>query len=400
MCMHKVLLEEDAKPTREAQRRLNPHLQEVVRVEVLKLLDARIIYPILDNKWVSPVHVVPKKSGIIVVFMDDFSVFGSSFDKFLDNLTLVLKRCVETNLTLSWEKSHFMVKQGIVLWHVVTSRGIEVDKAKVDLIAKLPPPTSVKDVRNFLGHAEFDLTIKDKKGSENVVVNHLSRLIKTASQEEHNQDGEYPLIENFLDEQLVSILGKEPWYVDIVNYLACGMIDPDLTLQEKKKFFSIVKHYFWDDPYLFKRCDHCQRTGNIGKRDEMPLTTFMPVQSFDVWGINFMGPFPNSFGYTYILSIVDYVSKWIKAIAIKTNDSEVVLSFLKHFIFTSYGTPRTIISDGGSHFCNKSFATLLKNVATPYHPQSSGQVEVSNKQIKAILENRLHIKERLGNETE
>ena len=89
------------------------------------------------------------------VFMDDFSVFGSSFDHCLQNLTKVLKRCIEMNLVLSWEKSHFMVHEGIVLGHIVSARGIEVDKAKVDIISKLPPPNSVKQVRSFLGHAGF-----------------------------------------------------------------------------------------------------------------------------------------------------------------------------------------------------------------------------------------------------
>ena len=89
------------------------------------------------------------------VFMDDFSVFGPSFDECLHNLSLVLKRCEEKNLVLSWEKSHFMVQEGIVLGHVVSKRGIEVDKAKVDLITHLPPPSSVKHVRSFLGHAGF-----------------------------------------------------------------------------------------------------------------------------------------------------------------------------------------------------------------------------------------------------
>ena len=82
----------------------------------------------------------------IEVFMDDFSVFGSSFDNCLYHLEVVLKRCVECNLVLNWEKCHFMVKHGIVLGHVVTSKGIQVDKAKIDLISKLPPPTSVKGV--------------------------------------------------------------------------------------------------------------------------------------------------------------------------------------------------------------------------------------------------------------
>ncbi|KAK1582931.1 hypothetical protein Q3G72_019611 [Acer saccharum] len=89
----------------------------------------------------------------IEVFMDDFSVFGNSFDHSLDNLTSVLKRCTETNLTLSWEKNHFMVKYGIVLGHVISDKGIEVDRVKIEVIAKLPPPTSVKGVRSFIGHA-------------------------------------------------------------------------------------------------------------------------------------------------------------------------------------------------------------------------------------------------------
>ena len=80
------------------------------------------------------------------IFMDDFSVFGDSFENYLKNLEKTLKRCMETNLVLSWEKSHFMVKEGIVLGHVVSERGIEVDKVKVELISKLPPPTSVKQI--------------------------------------------------------------------------------------------------------------------------------------------------------------------------------------------------------------------------------------------------------------
>ena len=89
------------------------------------------------------------------IFMDDFSIFGSSFDTCLDQLEKVLKRCVEKNLVLSWEKSHFMVQEGIVLGHVVSSRGIEVDRAKVQIISTLPYPMNVKGIRSFLGHAGF-----------------------------------------------------------------------------------------------------------------------------------------------------------------------------------------------------------------------------------------------------
>ncbi|GJS85129.1 reverse transcriptase domain-containing protein [Tanacetum coccineum] len=89
------------------------------------------------------------------VFMDDFSVFGDSFSSCLANLDRMLKRCEDTKLALNWEKSHFMVKEGIVLGHKISRKGIEVDKAKVDVISKLPHPTTVKGIRSFLGHAGF-----------------------------------------------------------------------------------------------------------------------------------------------------------------------------------------------------------------------------------------------------
>jgi hypothetical protein len=92
---------------------------------------------------------------IIEVFMDDFMVYGDSFDKCLENLSLILKRCIETNLVLNYEKCYFMVEQGIVLGHVVSSRGLEVDKAKIDVISSLPYPSCVREVRSFLGHAGF-----------------------------------------------------------------------------------------------------------------------------------------------------------------------------------------------------------------------------------------------------
>ena len=112
---------------------------------------------------------------------------------------------------------------------------------------------------------------------------------------------------------------------------------------------------------------------------------------FNVWGIDFMGPFPVSFGYSYILVGVDYVSKWVKAIPYKVANNKVVLKFQKENIFSIFGVHKAIISDGGSHFCNKPFETLLAKygvkhkVATPYHPQTSGQVELANREIKTIM---------------
>ena len=90
-----------------------------------------------------------------MIFRDDFSVFGPSFDNCLRSLEMVLQRCVDTNLVLNWEKCHFMVREGIVLGHKISTRGIEVDRAKIDVIEKLPPPLNVKGVRSFLGHAGF-----------------------------------------------------------------------------------------------------------------------------------------------------------------------------------------------------------------------------------------------------
>jgi ribosomal protein S16 len=127
-------------------------------------------------------------------------------------------------------------------------------------------------------------------------------------------------------------------------------------------------------------------------RQEMPLTNILEIEIFDVWGIDFMGPFPPSFGNLYILVAVDYVSKWIEAVATPTNDARVVTKFLLKNILTRHGTPRAIISDGGSHFCNKIFENLMAKygikhkVATAYHPQTSGQVELSNREIKRIVE--------------
>ena len=123
----------------------------------------------------------------------------------------------------------------------------------------------------------------------------------------------------------------------------------------------------------------------------MPLNQILVVDLFDVWGIDFMGPFPTSFGYSYILVGVDYVSKWVEEIPCKTNDHRVVLKILKENVFSIFGVPKAIISDGGTHFCNKPFETLLAKyevkhkVATPYLPQTSGQVELANREIKTIL---------------
>jgi len=206
------------------------------------------------------------------------------------------------------------------------------------------------------------------------------------------------------------------------------------TKQERLRFLAKIKWFFWDEPYWFKycpdqiirrcipdsefrsilsfchdqacgghfsgkktaakilqcgfywptlfrdahvycqSCDHCQRLGKIARRNEMPLNPILVVKIFDVLGIDFMGPFPISHGYQYILVAVDYVSKWIEAVACKTNDHKVVVNFLKENVFSRFGFPRAIISDGGKHFYNRTFEALMwkyyinHRVTTSYHP--------------------------------
>ncbi|XP_010550284.1 PREDICTED: uncharacterized protein LOC104821179 [Tarenaya hassleriana] len=124
----------------------------------------------------------------------------------------------------------------------------------------------------------------------------------------------------------------------------------------------------------------------------MPQHYILEVEPFDVWGIDFMGPFPSSCGNLYILVAVDYVTKWVEVLASPKNDSSTVTRMFKRTIFPRFGVPRVVISDGGAHFVNRIIQTLLTKygvhhrIATAYHPQTSGQVEVSNREIKSILE--------------
>ena len=124
----------------------------------------------------------------------------------------------------------------------------------------------------------------------------------------------------------------------------------------------------------------------------MLLQILCEVELFDVWGMDFMGPFPSSMSHKYILLAVDYVSKWVEAVATCTNDSKVVMKFIKKNIFSRFGTPRAIITDEGTHFLNKALQNLLAKygvrhkVSTAYHPQTNGQAELANREIKLILQ--------------
>ncbi|GJS68389.1 hypothetical protein Tco_0682954 [Tanacetum coccineum] len=154
----------------------------------------------------------------------------------LTNLDRMLARCEETNLVLNWEKCHFMVKEGIVLGHKISGAGIEVDRAKIDVISKLPYPTNIKGVRR----------------AENLAADHLSRLenldLGTFTEEE--------ITDEFPDEHLMILKAElnsdEPWYADYANYIVGKFVPPNWTPKKRRRFFSQVKNYFWDEPCAFK----------------------------------------------------------------------------------------------------------------------------------------------------
>nr|GEX93811.1 reverse transcriptase domain-containing protein [Tanacetum cinerariifolium] len=398
----------------------------------------------------------------IEVFMDVFSVFGNSFSTCLTNLEKMLKRCEDTKLALNWEKSHFMVKEGIVLGHKISKKGIEVDKAEINVISKLPHPTTVKGIRSFLGHAGFYRQRVEKHFHP---IHYASKTMNQAETNYTTTEKEMlAVVYTFKKFRSYLIMNRSIVYTDhlALKYLfskkeaKARLLRWILLLQEfdfkqKQKFFKDAQHYFWDDPYLFrtcadqiirrcvdgkeaidilnachsgptgghyganytakkvfdsgfywptiykdvfelvKCCDSCQRQGKISQKDEMPHNSIKICEIFDVWGIDFMGPFPSSKGNKYILISVDYLSKWVEAKALPTNDARVVVKFLKS-LFSQFGTPKAMISDRRTHFCNDQFARIMSKyrvthrLSTAYHPQTSGQVEVTNRGLKRILE--------------
>ncbi|GJW37424.1 reverse transcriptase domain-containing protein [Tanacetum coccineum] len=259
---------------------------------------------------------------------------------------------------------------------------------------------------------EFDFKVIDTKGAENYAADHLSRLENPYE----NVLDPKEINENFPLETLNMVTSRgdpsTPWFADYANYHAGNFIVKGMSTQQKNKFFKDVKHYFWDDPFLFKtyadqvirRCvsgqevvdiltachsgptgghygaNYTAKKGKISQPDEMPQNSIQVCEFFDVWGIDFMGPFLSSRGNKYILVAVDYLSKWVEAKALPTNDARVVVKFLKS-LFARFSTPRAIISDCGTHFCNDKFAKVMSKygvthrLATAYHPQTSGQVE-------------------------
>ncbi|GJZ42445.1 reverse transcriptase domain-containing protein [Tanacetum coccineum] len=430
-CTHKIIMEEDYKPAVQHQRRVNPKIHDVIKKEVEKLLNAGLIYPISDRNeyycfldgfsgyfqipidphdqekitftcpyrtfayhrmpfglcnapgtfqrcMMAIFHDMIKK--MMEVFMDDFLVFGNSFENCLSRVDKMLQRCEDTNLCLNWEKSHFMIKEGIVLGHKISKKGIEVDKAKVDVIAKLPHPTTVKGVRSFLGHVGF-----------------YRRFIKDFSK---------------ISRPMTHLLEKNTLFI-----FSDDCIQAFQTLKKKLTEAPFLIAPDWDLPFElmcdasnfaigavlgqhhekhFRPIHYASKTMNEAKlhytttKKEM-LTVVCAFEKFRSYLIlNKSVVYTDHSALKYLFTKKDSKARLLRKGA-PPNDVRVVVKFLKS-LFARFGTPRAIISDRGTHFCNDQFAKVMSKygvthrLATSYHPQTSSQVEVSNSGLKRILE--------------
>ncbi|GJU46386.1 putative nucleotidyltransferase, ribonuclease H [Tanacetum coccineum] len=542
-CTYKILMEDNFKPVVQPQRRLNPKVQDVVKAEIVKLLDSGLIYAISDSPWVSPIHVVPKKEGVTVitnennklvptrtvtgwrvcidyrklndatrkdhfplpfidqmlerlsgneyycfldgfsgyfqiplapeyqekttftcpygtfayrrmpfglcnapvtfqrcmtainhdmckdfmeVFMDDFPVFGNSFDSCLTNLSKMLARCEETNLVLHWEKCHFMVKEGIVLGHKTSKSGIEVDRAKIDVIAKLPYPTNVKGVRSFLGHAGFyrrfikdfskiarpmtQLLIKDAKFTFSnecmQAFDILKNKLTTAPliiAPEWNLD--FELMCDASDYAIGAVLGQR------IDKIFCLIYYASKTMNDAKEHYTTTEKELLAVVYAFDNfrsylimsktivsTDHSALKYLFSKHDAKPRIIILENPNLEtlneesiqdsfpdkylmaVHGIDFMGPLPSSRNNKYILVAINYVSKWLEAEALPTNDARVVVKFLRK-LFSRFGVPKALISMLEHIFINSLLEKTLREYGVTYrllhhiYPHTSGQSE-------------------------
>jgi hypothetical protein len=289
---------------------------------------------------------------------------------------------------------------------------------------------------------EFDITIKDRPGRENIIADFLSRIPKT--------DDSLTVEDQFPYEHLFAVTTKPPWYVVVANYLTVGKLSTHLSSRERKLIVQRSIRFTWINGYLFhtgadlkiRRCvrddeiheimkeghdelcggnftdhrtghkilqmgyywpsifkdtkkyqnyDSCQRMGKPCQADEMPLKAKVVAEPFERWAVDFVGPFnPKSNQKAYILVATDYMTKWVEAEALPNATEEVVIKFLFK-LFVCYGLPRKVITDGGSQFTAHRITTTLDNyhikhrITSPYHPQENGQLESTNKVLEAIL---------------
>ncbi|GKE38814.1 reverse transcriptase domain-containing protein, partial [Tanacetum coccineum] len=213
----------------------------------------------------------------VEVFMDDFSVFGHSFDKCLNNLDKMLQRCKDAHLVLNWEKCHFMVKEGIVLGHKVSSIGLEVDKAKIDVISKLPPPTNIKGVISFLGHAGFyQIFIKDFSK----IARPLTKLLEKDTPFEF--DDECQKAFELLKEKLICahVIVSPNWNLqfklmcDASDFIVGAVLEFDIEIKDKKGTEKVAIDHL-------SRIDNNKTSDDSKVDDNFPGETLMEINTRD-----------------------------------------------------------------------------------------------------------------------
>nr|GEX40758.1 reverse transcriptase domain-containing protein [Tanacetum cinerariifolium] len=458
-CTHKILIKDDYKPAVQSQRRVNPKIHDVIKNEVIKLLDAGMIYPISDSpvcidyrklndatrkdqfslpfmdqmlerkKLLSHALMEPSRTDacpLACVMLQDFLKIARPMNHLLENETPFVfpKECIEAFNTLKkklteapilvvpdWnlpfelmcDASDYAI--GAVLGqrkskhfqpiHYASKTMIEaqihyttIEKEMLAVVCafeRFRPYRVLSKSIVYIDHSalkyllnkqdakprllrwvlllqEFDITILDKKGSENLAADHLSRLENPHQDVLENKD----INENFPLETLGSLTSHStPWFANIVNFYAGNFIKKDQIIRHcvhGQEAFEILKAcHEGPSGAIMVPISRRRRQGKISQRDEMPQNT------------------------------VDYLSKWVKAKALPTNDARVVVKFLKS-LFSRFGIPRAIIRDRRTHYCNDQFTRVMikygvtHRLATAYHPQTSGQVEVSNRGLKRILE--------------
>ncbi|CAN6583761.1 unnamed protein product [Malus baccata var. baccata] len=421
-CMHRILLEEGAKPSREAQRRLNPPMMDVVKKEIIKLLDCGVIYPISDSHWVSPVQVVPKKSGVTVVKNEDNELVPT-------RIQTGWRVCIDyRKLNAMTRKDHFplpfidqmLERRFIKDFSKIAQPLCRLLQKEVAFEFNKECETAFKTLKDMLTSAPiimppdwslpFELmcdasdyaigaVLGQRRNKQPHVIHYASRTLNDAQLNYSTTEKELLAVVFALDKFRSYLLGTKVIlysdYTALKYLLTKKKVKPrlihwmlllqefNIEIRDKKGSENVV-------------ADHLSRL--VQEEDCLPiLETFLDEQLLSLEIIRrcvHNSEFNSilAFCHSYACGAVDYVSKGVKAKATRTNDSKVVADFIKANIFSRFGMPRVFIRDGGSHFCNRTIEALFKKynvkhrVSTPYHPQTSGQAEVSNREIKQILE--------------
>ncbi|GJU28698.1 reverse transcriptase domain-containing protein, partial [Tanacetum coccineum] len=476
-CTHKILMEDDFKLAVQHQRRVNPKIHEVIKAEVIKLLDAGLIYPISNSPWVSPVHVIPKRGydsntnenneliptrlvtgwrGCIdyrklndatrkdhfpLPFIDQMleHLAGNEFYCFLDGVSGYFKIPIDPQdkekttftcpyRTFAYRMMHFglcnaprtfqrcmvaifhdMIKKTMEVFiddffvfgdsfsfclshlEMMLKCGIEVDRAKLDVIAKLPPMTTVKGIRSFLGHVGFYRRIIQDFSKIALLMTYLLEKDTpfSSSSECHSS---FEILKYDIRPKLLFLDDTYLFRICADQIIHAVGLWTEHNIKQKNQ-----PPQGQEAMDILQACHHGPSEGHHGlnytAKKVFNSGVFWPTIYRDAhdMGIDFTCLFPSSRGNRYILVAVDYVSKWVEAKALPTNDARGVVKILKQ-LFSRFGTPRAIISNRGTYFYNDQFSNVLKKygvthkLSTSYHPQTCGQVEVSNHGIKRILE--------------